>query len=597
MHLQSKLYNVAIVGINRESARVLSTFIETQSARILRIINDEIEDLHDLKNYPQLDIIINTTNDVEVFQKLKKLNLEHVEILSGLSGRLLFNAGSLSAATSNISEDRNKLLSSLHEIREAIYLSKNKDELLKLVLTVAIRSSRADSGSIMLLDARKRTLKIEIAEGLDADIVASTTQKVGKGIAGTVAKTGKALLIKGAADGKMYAAGFERKDLASSICSPLIIGRETVGVLSVNSKSATRIFSEQDARYIQNLADFSADIIKSTKEYEHITTSTFSLSLLDNVRSILALNYSFEERLNLALLKIVNAFQGEICNYYYYAGEKKAFIAKASSSFNMKLVKGKKLKLNDYFCKEVIASETAVVQRIDDKGGYNKKWYIAQPVKVHNEMAGLLFLHLLSSKETMKEEISVLKKIAEMIGNELTKSDEMESIRVQSIKFSAISEVSFELASARTLTDLANIIISNACVILEAESAILRLIDRNTGLLGVVDSFSLKHISHLKMLESIDARVSKDALIAKNIIMVKDINESQYAVPDLDIKSVMCMYLERHGRVLGTLSMYDKKSIDLYVSRGFSQKDKDIFFNFCLQAAKALDRFVLNDAS
>ena len=333
MHLQAKHYNVAIVGVNQESAAVLSALIETNTAHVIRIINEEIEDLHDLKNYPQLDIIINTTNNVETYHKLKRLNLEHVDILSGLSGRLLFSADSQGIVASSRAEDRNRLLNSLREIREAIYLSKNKEELLKLVLSVAIRSSKADSGSIMLLDAQKRTLKIEIAEGLGSDIIASTTQKVGKGIAGTVVKTGKALLIRGAADRELYASNFERKDLVSSICVPLIIGREIMGVLSINSKSEDRVFSEEDALYVRNLADFSADIINTSKEYENITAASFSLSVLNNLRDILALRYSFDERLNLMLLKMESAFHAEICNYYEYFAEKKVFLAKASSFY------------------------------------------------------------------------------------------------------------------------------------------------------------------------------------------------------------------------------------------------------------------------
>jgi putative methionine-R-sulfoxide reductase with GAF domain len=595
MLLQSKHQNVAIVGINRESASVLSELIETQSAKVIRVINDETEDLSDLRKYPQLDIIINTTNNVSVYQKLKQLNLEHVDIISGLSGRILFSTGSPDVLTPQNSEDKNRLLNSLHEIREAIYLSKNKEELMRLVLSVAIRSSQADSGSIMLLDAAKRTLKIEMAEGLDTSIVASTIQKVGKGIAGTVAKTGKPLLIKGAADRQRYAADFERKDLVSSICAPLIIGQEIVGVLSINSKNQGREFGDEDVLYVKKLADFTADIIKTSKEYEHNTASTFSLSLLNNARDIITLKYSINERLNLLLLKMVNAFHGEICNYYEYLRDKGVFLAKASSSFNIKLIKGKRLKLNDYFSKQVVVTENTVFQSVPEKDGYNKKWYIATPVKVNGEMHGLLFLHLISSHDSMKEEIGLLEKITEMVGAELAKNQEMESIRGQSIKFSAISEVSFDLATARTINDLSNIIISNVCMIMEAESSILRIYNQRSGTLDVLDSFSLKSFEFLKKLEALDSKVSNDVVTARNTALIKDLEKSPYAASDIDTQSVLCMYLERGGRILGTLSLYDKKSIDLYTTRSFSQKDKEIFLNFCLQASKALDRFMISD--
>jgi putative methionine-R-sulfoxide reductase with GAF domain len=593
--IKSKSHTVALVGINHESAALLLELLDTDGVRVIRIVNHDTEDLGDLKHFPQLDIIINTTNDAAVYRALRKLNLPNVDILSGLSARILFTAGASDLLGSGITEDKNRLLNSLHEIREAIYLSKNKEELLKLVLNVAIRSSGADSGSIMLVDPQKKTLKIEIADGLEAGIVKSTTQKVGKGIAGTVARTGIPLLIKGAADRERYAADFERKDLVSSICTPLVIGKEVVGVLSINSKTEQRVFSEGDLAYVKKLSDFTADIIKTSKEYERSASSTFLLSLLNNARDILNLKYSFDERVNLLLLKLVTAFSGEICNYYDFYSDKGVFLAKASSSFNLGLIKGKKLKLNDYFSKLVLESSDAVALCVPDKKDGGKKWYLMQPVRAGGDMVGLLFLHVVSDADDMKEESGLLKKVSDMIAAELSKSLEMEAFRVQSIKFSAISEVSFDLASARSKTELANLLNSHACIILEAESSILRLYNQATQALDVLDSFSLQTFSRLKEVEALDGIISRDVMLNKSALLIKDLSKSDYAWVGADSRSVLSMYLERNGRIIGTLSLYDKKSIDLYALKHFTQKDKEIFLNFCLQAAKALDRFISPD--
>jgi len=592
MQNKAQTHTIAIVGINRESAAVLSELLETEGANVIRIINPACEDLHDLRQYPQLDIVINTTNDVGVYRKLRKLHLPQVDILSGLSARILFTTGSHPSLASSLSEDKSRLLNSLHEIREAIYLSKNKEELLKLVLDVAIRSSNADSGSIMLVDATKKVLKIEIAEGLDLGIIKSTTQKVGKGIAGTVAKTGIPLLIKGAADKDRYATEFERGDLVSSLCTPLVIGDEVVGVLSINSKRSDRIFSQDDLVYAKKLGDFTADIIKTSKEYERTTSSTFLLSLLNNVRDILNLKYPFDERLNLMLLKTANAFHAEICNYYDFYADKSVFLAKASSSFNLNLIKGKKLKLNDYFSKCVLDANDTVCLTVPGNDAGRKKWYLMQPVKVAGEMVGLVFLHVLSDADDMKEESGILIRIGDMVAADMAKNLEMESFRVQSIKFSAISEVSFDLAAARNQRECGNLIISHACIILEAESSILRLYNPVTETLEVADSFSLKTYGHLKELEALDSMVTRDVFLNRVPALIKDLGKSSYGWPGVDAKSVLCMYLERNGRVIGTLSIYDKKSLDLYMSKSFSQKDREIFLNFCLQSSKALDKFI-----
>ena len=219
-----------------------------------------------------------------------------------------------------------------------------------------------------------------------------------------------------------------------------------------------------------------------------------------------------------------------------------------------------------------------------------------QPIKVGGDMVGLLFMHLVSDADDMKEEASVLAKIGDMIAAELAKNLEMESFRVQSIKFSAISEVSFDLASARNQAELANLINAHACVILEAESSILRLYNEKTRELDILDSFSLKTFAHLKELEALDGIISRDAMLNKSAVIIKDLATSTYGWVGMDSRSVMCMYLERSGRIIGTLSLYDKKSLDLYTSKNFTQKDKEIFLNFCLQAAKALDRFIPHDS-
>jgi hypothetical protein len=591
MHLTARQHTVAIVGINRECSAVLSSIVDTQSVRIIRILNYETEDLTELKRYPYLDIIVNTSNDIEVLQKLKKLNLEHVDILSGLSARILFSMNKNGLIASNMNEEKSKLLSSLHEIREAIYLSRNRYELLKLVINVAIKSSMADSGSIMLVDEKKRTLRIEIAEGLDKNIVEFTKQKIGKGVAGTVARTGKPILVNGRAD----RAEFERRDIISSICAPLFINREIAGVLCINSKDVNRIFSEADLHYVQKLADFSADIIKAAGEYDKFAGMSFSLSILNNARDILALKYPFDERINLLLLKLVNELKAEICNYYEYDMDRKVFIAKASSSFNIKLVKGKRLKLNDLFAKQVMGTEKTVLQCVPDGSGYNKKWYIAQPVKIDGKVTGLVFMHCISSNDSMKEEASIIEKISDMIGHELVKLEELEAMRVQSVKYSAISEVSFDLASAHTINELSGIILSNASVVMEAESAILRLFNQRTGILEILDSFSLKNVSHLKRLEAFDLAISNEAVTARKPVMLKDLDKIQYGPSGLDSKAALCMFLERNGRLIGSLSIYDKKTIDLYTARNFSYRDKELFLSYCLQVSKALDRFMANE--
>lgn len=593
MGLKSERHNIAIIGINKESANLLPVLIQTGRVNILRIINPQYEDIIGLQHYRDLDVIVDTTNDSSVASVLRSLDMPHVDIISGLSARILFVTGKNGLFYGEFSDNKERILSSLQEIREAILLSKNKEELLKLILTVAIRFNGADSGSIMLLDAGTRSLTIEMADGLSPEVVTSTVQKVGKGIAGKVVTTKEPVIIKGAVGKGMNIRGYERKDIVSSICCPLIIEGDAVGAISINSKTKEKVFTEDDLAYIKKLAEFTADIICTSKEYEQSSSSTLSLALIDNARKILNLNYSFDERLNLLLMRIENSVKGEICNYYSYNADSKSFFVKASSSFKVGLLRGKVLKLNAYLTKKILASMDTVTFQLSEQKANIKKWYIAHPIRVSGELAGLLFLHMISDRTNCNVEKQVIQKIGDMIAAEFGKDIEKESFRMKTMKFSAISEASFDLASGGSRYELAKIIVANACLILEAESSILRIINKKTGALDVWDSFSLGNSSHLKEVHLLDEAIAHDTFVSKQIMLINDLQAfPKYSDRNFGSRSVLCMRLEKGGKPLGTLSLYDKKSLDFFGQLRFSESDKEVFVNFCLQVSKALARLV-----
>lgn len=591
MLCKSETQTIAIVGINSESARVLQSLLETDGIRVARIINDETEDLTQLKTIPSLNIIVNTSTNPLIAQKLKKLNLDHVDIIGGLSARLLFCAMPGDIPNAPSSDDRNRLLASLNEITNAIYLSKNTDEIFKLVLSVAIRFGGADCGSIMLIDEKKKFLRIEIAEGLDLKIIQNARPRVGKGIAGTVAKTGLPLLINGAADRATFGGDYDRPDLSSSLCVPLIIGDEVVGVLSIGSSGSTKVFTDVELRYLQKLAGLTADIIKSSKDFSNNSSYTFSLSTLKTIQDILNLPYPFEERLNLLLLKLVTVFKGEICNYYELSRDKGIFVARASSSFSMNMLKDKVVTLNDYFTREIVSKRTPLCVSVPDKSGILYKWYIVQPIVFNKQVTSVLSLHLLSDKQDLKVEAGIIAQVAEIVASEFSKNLEMESWKNQSIKLSAISELSFDLASAYSATDVTRMVTTNACLIMESESAILRLRDIS-GDLSVAETFSLSPNVSMSDLRRLDDRIVQQVTDTKKALLVDDLQNSRYANVCGDTISCISSLLEVRGTVIGILSLYAKKTLDLYDSRSFSAKDLDLFAKYCQQAAKAMQKFI-----
>jgi GAF domain-containing protein len=592
MPLQAQQPAIAIVGINRESAALLAALLDCGAVRVQRLLNPELEDLAVLKSMPGLDVVVDATGSSTIAERLKAMDLEDVDVIGILSARILFLAGSRGELERQ-AVDRRQILSSLQEIRQAILLSNNRDELLKLVLSVAARTVKADTGSIMLLDPRKRHLRIEMAEGIEPEVVTSTAQRVGTGIAGKVVRTREPVLITGTLSRDRKGPDYERDDRQASICCPLIIGEEAVGVISVNRTRPGGTFDESDLAYMRSLASFTADIIRTSTLCERTSETSFAQSLLEDVRSILGRPEPFEERLNLLLLKIVNTFGGEIANYYAYEHETRSFLVKASSSFQLGLLAGKALRLNDYLARKVLRSRRTVCLDVKDRQSGTRKWYLAEPIAIDGELVGLLFLHLIADKDKLTGETEGMRTIGSILTEELGKSLEQEKLRIQSVKLTAISETSFDLADADSLEELARITVTNACLIMEAESAVLRTVSDEGAGLKLVGSFSLRGTEHLGRVVALDERVAVEAFQRRDVLLVNDLAGSPgYGDEALPAGSVMSMGLIRDGRVLGTLSLYDKKALDLYGWLRFSADDREVFTKYTLQAAKAFGRFM-----
>lgn len=591
MATSSKYRNVAIIGINRDSAALFQAIHSMSDLGAVLIVNNTAQDLKLLARVPEFDIIVNASRDQSLAATLKDLSIpvEASQIISVLSAKLLFSARSSGNDERDLEKQR--ILCNLREVADAVYLSKNKEELLKVILTLSIKTCYGDSGSIMLADSNKKFLHIEIADGIDSTIIDSTRQKVGKGVAGKVFRTRRPVIIHG--NKEDLSNDSQRTDIVSSMCAPLAIGEEVVGVININSKAQQRVFHEEDLEYLVTLADFTASIIKASKDFENTSESTFMLSLLNSARDIMNLSYDFDEKITLLTMKIANVFKAEICNYYRFNKRTNAFYIKASSLFTLNLLKGKTLKLNDFITKKAVVADDTVCLSIFDKKNNIKKWYLAQPLFSGTELTGLLYMHLIVDKESLTEESRLLGKIGALVSKELGKCSELEISRMQSIKYSAISEVSFDIASVSGIEELLKIVVSNACLIMEADTCIMRMPNPYTSELEIVQTFSMQGETHPVELDQLDSILSAEAAKIRSFILVSDIGDSPDYQRFIDVaRSALCMAIVRNGTFLGTISLFDKKSLDLFEYRSFTQKDADVFMNFCLQVSKALMRFM-----
>ncbi len=582
----NKRYTVALVGINTECLTIASSLLASPHATVVRILNPAREDLYELTTIPELDIIVDASDDSDIASKLRRLPLNNTEILSSYGARLL-----LDTQLTKTADIMDRVIDSMQDMRAAVHLTRKKDETLKIVLSLALRALDADTGSIMLLDERKKNLRIEAAVGLPYEVVHTVTQKIGLGIAGMVAKTRKPILTQGRADSTRVSVTVKRNDIISSICSPILVGEELIGVLNVCSKRPQRIFTDKDTDDLRRYAQFTADIIKTSWQFEESTSATFSQSALSSIRDILNLQFRLEERLNLVLLKLANAFSAQSCDYYEYNEECRGFFAKGTSSFNPDLMRGKVIPFEHRLANEVIMRNTAATSACTDSFGRDQTWRIAQPVNCEGKLIGLLFITFTADKESIRDELRIVGKTADMLGKEIAKNREMQTAKMQAVRFSAISEFSFDIAETRNFPELIRKTLSNASLILDAETAVFRLYRKQARRLDIFDSLSLRRGFTLADIDALDFEVTNDTVAREQPLLVPNIENSPYSVFGQGFRSVMSAAFRCRGELIGTLSLYDKKAPDQNDAPVFDIHDREVFTNFAFQVNKALQRF------
>ena len=128
------------------------------------------------------------------------------------------------------------------------------NKLLGVLLDIALDITRAERGSLMLLDEEKNELFIKEARGIAADIVAKTRIKYGEGIAGIVAQEGKSLILDNTVTDSRIRSLFHKPEINSAIALPFTINNRIKGVLNVASTQQTeQPFSSREVESLDRL--------------------------------------------------------------------------------------------------------------------------------------------------------------------------------------------------------------------------------------------------------------------------------------------------------------------------------------------------------
>ncbi len=151
---------------------------------------------------------------------------------------------------------RGEALNFISNITRAMNQNDDPETVLDQILSACMQITAADSGSIMLLDPDKQTLRIRVSRGLSVD-AESFSLSMGQGVSGWAALHGKARLVHDAHLEPDYVV--VNDELRAELVAPMLVRGEVIGVVSVDSVRAGA-FTAQQEHILSIMANLAAQI-------------------------------------------------------------------------------------------------------------------------------------------------------------------------------------------------------------------------------------------------------------------------------------------------------------------------------------------------
>ncbi len=167
--------------------------------------------------------------------------------------------------------DRYREINLLYNISEKLTATLHLESVLALALDEASRLITGERGMILLLDKKSGQLKRTAVLGEEVDFAPNV--KMGQGIIGDVAQSGKAEIVNDVVADRRY---IHLHPLRSLVCAPLKNKQEVTGVLVIGSETPTA-YTAADLKLLNTLALQIAPAIENALLYQNQLEETRKL--------------------------------------------------------------------------------------------------------------------------------------------------------------------------------------------------------------------------------------------------------------------------------------------------------------------------------
>ncbi len=502
-----------------------------------------------------------------------------VQILSPLTARLLW------AYETATPDSKAELLTALAEVVESVELTIDSGELFSRMLEIAVGVTGAEGGSLMLLDKERRELRIRVAIGVERELWEKIRVPLGDGIAGRVAQEARSLLVSGKADRGAFQIVRERLDVESALCVPLVSDGGVLGVLNLHS-ARRDAFNQNDLHFMERVARLDAQIIVRAEEHEALRNQAARYDTVRAVHEILGGVNPLLERLRSLCTFVSEQVGGGIATVYLVSAENGGLRLAATSLDGGGLGGEYRILEGQGIDGGVARSRRPSLLRAED-GGIA---YASLPLLAGERPVGVLSIQSGSRPPRGRAAEETLLELAAAVADGVAQADREARMAILANRVNAINETGIRMISSKELNQVVRLATSSLAMILEADHAVLRLQDEETKRYVIRSYFGGADGHVQERLFKLDKQVCVETIRRRTALRVPDLAvHDAFSAFRGEFKSFLCAPLKRQGRVIGTLSAYDKVATDRFYASAFDDDDLQIFTKFLTYVERAVE--------
>jgi GAF domain-containing protein len=566
----------ALLAADPEAALAALRAVDPNSAA--RLERRVTADVAEVLRIPGLVAVVDAGAPESVRERIS--TLRGVQFLPPALARMLYAFGPADAMS------KPDLLQALREILDSYDLTQDRRQLLRLVLQIAVTATGADRGSLMLWDPRERALRVEVALGIEEEVIPKIRVQPGEGIAGRAFAAERSILLHGKADRRRFEIARERDDVESAISAPLVHDGRVIGVLNLSHARNQHQFGSEDQLFVDELARLDARIIARAEEYHGLLRESQTLRAETEVRRRLARGEPLVRRLTAVCASLAGQLRGGVCQLYLREADSDTLVLQAASTPIDPLAVRERLRFG-----EGLPGRAASLGRAVLLGGGDADaglCYAALPLQLDETLVGVLAVQGERGAGDADFDVDRLRAGAAALADELAGVLRAARIERDSRRTAQLAEVVAALGACTEEREIAERVTGFAVSLLEAQDAVLRLREEPSGRYRIAAWSGVGEWRKAALAE-LERKLATDALRDRRVVRVADLAaDPAWRDHAVGVGTAMIAPLVQGGRAVGCLSVLGKVPEDPLLGERFGASDEELLQRLAQHALVAL---------